>query len=105
MYRYVEALTLVSRSGRLDAAVRREMESNGCSVNVVAADVRNANAMDVLLLSSSPGSIVWAAGVTGHAPLAEMSDAECWEVLAPKVAASHVKQCAGGGRFKSNAAC
>jgi len=37
---------------------------------------------------STPGSVIWAAGVTGVAPLETMTDAEWWEVLAPKVAAA-----------------
>lgn len=112
--REVEALTLISRSGRLDASAKREIESHGCRVDVVAADVRDANdmirAMDASSASSAStvpslvnnasgdrrgGSIIWAAGVTGHAPLAKMSDEECWEVLAPKVAASCVNRYTG----------
>jgi acyl-CoA synthetase (AMP-forming)/AMP-acid ligase II/3-oxoacyl-(acyl-carrier-protein) synthase/acyl carrier protein len=98
--REVTSLMLISRAGRLDAVVKREMETKGCRVDVVAADVRDANAMsDAMKVSSSSSSggragvlnsIIWAAGVTGHAPLAKLSDTECWEVLAPKVAASFI---------------
>ena len=40
------------------------------------------------LQHNAPGSVIWAAGVAGQAPLATMTDAECWEVFAPKVAAT-----------------
>ena len=65
-------------------------------VNVITADVRELDDMRGVLAvmearglqHNAPGSIIWAADVTGEAPLATMTDAECWEVLAPKVAAA-----------------
>jgi NADP-dependent 3-hydroxy acid dehydrogenase YdfG len=65
-------------------------------VNVMTADVRDLDDMCGVLAvmqarglqHNAPGSVIWAAGVAGAAPLATMTDAECWEVLAPKVAAA-----------------
>ena len=85
----ITSLVLVGRTGNIDIEDRHEIESKGVAVDVIAANVNDAATTSATLTDTTPGSLIWCAGATSNAPLATVSSADCWKVMAPKVAAAN----------------
>ena len=83
-------LVLTSRYGALPPETLRELAEAGVAAFAVAADAGDASAASAVLgwaRERLPAAQhhAHAAGVSGLAPLGDMSDAQLWGVLAPKV--------------------